>query len=206
MNGLYDWVTSPVDSARQQWAAMIADWDAREQRAQALIDDLQSKEDYARTLTDADFQEWQRQLDDGKTKLNRMYQLDDIARQVKSWFVSTGTPVEGATMSSDPLGLGILPAAFPAGAVLGVVAASAAFAMVGYWAAQAVEYIAQLNARYQIFMAAKANGATDQQAIDLMNASVPGIPTSGAGTNITEWLMIGAVIFLLPQILGKGDK
>ena len=197
MASLFDWVSSPVDSAAQQWRVMIADWYTREGDAYNLITNLQAMEGDVAAMSADDYQSLQEQIADGQAKLNHMHTLDNAADQVQAWFGSTNQSYE-ASLS----GLGVA-FAFPVAAAVAVVAASAAFAAVGYWMAQAAEYYAQTSAKVQIFNTAKANGATDAEALQDASDAVPDIPTIGAGSSITEWLMIGAAVLLIPTLMDK---
>ena len=181
-----DWVFSPLDTAQKQWASMIADWDAREQQATSEYQNLVALGDAAVAISHDEWLAWSKLVGEGYDSLQRMHDLDTVAGQVKSWF------------AANPGQMGVI---FPVAAAVAVVSASAAFAAVGYWIAQSVQYQSQLNARYQIFTASKASGATDSEAIQAANDAVPAIPTSGASANISEWLMIVAAIILLPKIL-----
>lgn len=183
LSGLFDWVTSPVDSAQAQWAAMIADWDNREAQAQANLDELDALGPAVADMGRDAWEQWAAVRNDGVDKLANMRALDNAANTVKGWF------------AENPQALGTV---FPPLAAAAVVAAAAAFAAVGYWNARAVEYIANAYARYKAFQAAKAAGDTDAEAIAAANAIEPAVSGLGSGgSGLSEWLLIGVAVFLL---------
>lgn len=106
---------------------------------------------------------------------------------VSDWMTSISNFFSGG---NNVQGLGVIPV------IMGIAAATAALAAIGYWITDAYKFAQKLNA----MQALEAKGLTPQEAAK----AVANLDNSGSVFGVPIWLIVGAgVLFLVPFIFKR---
>ncbi len=183
LSGLFDWVTSPVETAKATWRGILANWTAVESK---LASDLNVLTDLRVQVPPELFADIQADWQSTANALSAMEVLDDDAAAVRDWFNANENGAMGA--------------AFP---VVGIAYAAAAAAALGAGVAVINKAFpdrwSQVAAQYNQL---KAQGATDAEALAAVREMGALAPDT---SSMIMALGLVAAVFFLPQVM-KGRK
>ena len=193
MRGIFDWVTSPVETAKATWQNIIGQWSGVMARLQSDLDRLT---DLRIQVPDEMYSAIQADWQETANALSAMEVLNDDAMLVRAWFE--------AHQSGNLSGLGVAPVAAATFPLVGIAYAAAAAAAVG---AGLIVLNKNLPSKWDGVRSAQAQLVS--QGVDPVTAWQMAAQTAAAmpdwSSNLVMIAGLIAAVYFLPGVL-KGRK